>query len=179
MARREATPATKRPVGRPTLYTSDLVDRICERLSVGEPLAQICRDKGMPGLSTVYDWQSADKDISGRFARAREAGFDQIALDALRIADDATSDRATDSEGRERVDNEAIQRSRLRVETRLKLLAKWDPKRYGDRLHQELTGANGGPLQTEELSALSPDERKRRALELAAKLGIKMEWPAG
>ena len=28
---------------------------------------------------------------------------------------------------------EHIQRSKLRVETRLKLLAKWDPKRYGER----------------------------------------------
>ena len=178
MARREATPATKRPVGRPTLYTSDLVDRICERLSVGEPLAQICRDKGMPGLSTVYDWQSADKDISGRFARAREAGFDQIAQDALDIADDGSRDYKPSEDGRELPDHDHIQRSKLRVETRLKLLAKWDPKRYGERIAQELTGKDGGPLQTEELSVLSPDERKRHALELAAKLGIKMEWPA-
>jgi hypothetical protein len=35
----------------------------------------------------------------------------------------------------------------LRIETRLKLLAKWDPKRYGERLHSEVTGVDGGPLQ--------------------------------
>jgi transposase len=164
--------ATANKGGRPSIRTEDIVTSICLRLAQGEPLAQICREDGMPGLSTVYDWQSADKDISGRFARAREAGFDQIALDALRIADDATSDRATDSEGRERVDNEAIQRSRLRVETRLKLLAKWDPKRYGDRLHQELTGANGGPIKTEQ--ALPVEERQRQIDELLAKMGMTM-----
>ena len=32
------------------------------------------------------------------------------------------------------LNGEHVQRSKLRIETRLKLLAKWDPRRYGDRL---------------------------------------------
>jgi hypothetical protein len=121
-------------LGRPSTFTQEIADEICERLSKGEPLAAICRDDRMPAYRTVYDWQANDEQFSANIARAREAGFDQIAIDALNIADATHSDTIRDPEsGSERPNTEWITRSRLRVETRLKLLAKWDPKRYGDR----------------------------------------------
>jgi hypothetical protein len=127
--------------GRPSLYTQELADEICERLSVGEPLAQICRDDHMPAVRTVYDWQKAHSDFSTSIARAREEGFDHIAVDCLHIADDNRKDtRLLGGEGEdayEAPDHDWISRSKLRIETRLKLLAKWDPKRYGDK--QEVT----------------------------------------
>lgn len=93
-------------------------------MSKGEPLTQITADAHMPCDDTVRNWADADEtgQIARDIARAREKGFDQIALDALKIADDKEGEH---------------QRDRLRVDTRLKLLAKWDPKRYGDRVtHQ-------------------------------------------
>jgi hypothetical protein len=123
-------------MGRHSTFTKEIADEICDRISSGEPLAQICRDEYMPALRTVYDWQVADEEFSAGIARAREAGFDQIAMDALHIADDNGRDtRLIGPEGAEREapDHEWISRSKLRVETRLKLLAKWDPKRYGER----------------------------------------------
>ena len=50
------------------------------------------------------------------------------------------------TEGGDRANTEWISRSKLRVETRLKLLAKWDPKRYGDKITQEHVGADGGGI---------------------------------
>lgn len=72
-------------------------------------------------------------------ARAREAGFDRIAADCLEIADQTGKDTIYGDNGA-RADTEWISRSKLRIETRLKLLAKWDPKRYGDKITQEHTG---------------------------------------
>lgn len=125
-------------MGRVSTYTEELAEQILDRLSDGEPLAQICRDEGMPGLRTVYDWRDADEAFAARFARAREAGFDMIAMDVLHIADDNSKDTrfvggTGDEEGREAPDHDWISRSKLRAEMRLKLLAKWDPKRYGDK----------------------------------------------
>lgn len=40
--------ATKAKRGRPTKYTPELAERICERLSGGEPLTRICAEAGMP-----------------------------------------------------------------------------------------------------------------------------------
>jgi hypothetical protein len=131
-------------MGRPTLYTPELIEVIAERLSNGEPMAAICRDEGMPAYRTVKDWMDSKPEVSAAIACAREEGFDVIAAGTLEIADDSRNDyieRLAD-EGDERaaearVNSEHIQRSKLRIETRLKLLAKWDPKRYGERIALE------------------------------------------
>jgi len=133
---------TKR--GRPTKRTESVVQRILDGLSAGTPLTRICAPDDMPGTSTVYEWMADDPDFSGLVARARDAGWDQIALDALAIADDGTRDTIVSERG-EMPDKEWIMRSKLRVETRLKLLAKWDPKRYGEMIKH--AGADGGPMQ--------------------------------
>ena len=70
-------------------------------------------------------------------------------MDALHIADDNSQDTRYGADGKEMPDSEWISRSKLRVETRLKLLAKWDPKRYGDKITAEHTGADGGAIQSE------------------------------
>lgn len=128
-------------MARPSSYTPETVEAICERLAEGEPLAQICRDDGMPGLRTVYDWAEARPDVSARIARAREAGEDVIAADCLVIADDGERDYAVGADGREVVNHDHIQRSKLRIDTRLKLLAKWNPKRWGDKVqHADADG---------------------------------------
>lgn len=150
--------------GRPSKRTDAIVDAIIDRLSHGEPLAQICRDEGMPHQSTFRDWANADEDLSRRFARAREDGFDQIALDAVNIADYGDEDQVPDADGNLRTNSEVIQRSKLRVETRLKLLAKWDPKRYGDR--QVIAGDPEQPLAVNHSGsvALDPGEAYLRML---------------
>lgn len=123
--------------GRPSTFTQEAAAEICERLSNGEPLAQICRDDHMPAYRTVSDWRANNEAFSADFARARDDGFDAIATECLEIADDTSGDRkivGRDGEEREVCDTEFVQRSKLRIETRLKLLAKWDPKRYGDKV---------------------------------------------
>lgn len=131
-----------RAPGRPSSFTVELATVICGRLSQGEPLAQICRDEGMPHPSTFRDWCDRGEilaegvSLAIAYARAREDGFDALAMDALHIADDNGRDTRFIKEGdseREAPDHDWISRAKLRVETRLKLLAKWDPKRYGDK----------------------------------------------
>lgn len=125
-----------------------MIDRIISGVSNGIPLAQCCRDEGITPVA-FYNWRKDDENIALRFARAREVGFDVIAESCLEIADDARNDYmeslGADQQGDAwKLNGEHIQRSRLRVETRLKLLAKWDPKRYGDKMQH--TGDGGGPI---------------------------------
>lgn len=122
-------------MGRPSTFTQKIADEICERLGNGEPLAQICRDEKMPGLTTVYDWQNRDEQFSASIARAREAGYDHIAVDGLRIVDDLEEDPAS---------------RRVRADYRLKLLAKWDARRYGDKI--DVT-SGGEKIATDEVTA--------------------------
>lgn len=117
--------------GRPTMYSQERLDLICEGLSKGIPLTVICSADGMPTDNTVRDWEKrADvgAEVSMAIARAREAGHDAIALEALAIADDGSRDYKENADGHPVIDHDHVSRARLRVDTRLKLLAKWSPR---------------------------------------------------
>ncbi len=153
-----------------SVYTPEIVEEILKRVSDGEPLAQVCRDEHMPHRDTFYDWLKADDELSRRFARARDLGFDMIALDALRIADTTCEGVETEeSENGVKVKrSDMLGHRKLQVETRLKLLAKWDPKRYGERVAHDHGGQDGNPIKTTSVAAtVNPDalpEADRAAL---------------
>lgn len=93
-------------------------------MSEGEPLEEICRSHvKFPSSGTVRAWMAAHPAFSADIARARLDGFDAIARRA-RLTARGKGDSSGD-----------VQRDKLIVETDLKLLAKWDPKRYGDRIN--------------------------------------------
>jgi hypothetical protein len=109
------------------MYTPELVEAICERLSMGEPLEEICRGPGMPSSRAVRYWRSGNPEIAKQFDEARDAGFDAIACRARKTARGKGGDDGGDS-------TDDVQRDKLIIDTDLKLLAKWDPRRYGDKL---------------------------------------------
>lgn len=136
-------------------YTVEIAREICRRLAEGVPLREICRQDGMPEWRTIYDWMVKDDaavaagggaGLSASIARAREIGYDAIAEDCLRIADDAANDWMETEHG-PRLNAEHVQRSKLRIETRLKLLAKWNPKKYGERV--AVAGDADSPLKVD------------------------------
>lgn len=131
-------------VGRPSKKSPEIVNTICDQLATGKPLTEICRELGI-GYSTVQDWMAADEVVSGHIARARDEGYEAIAASCLSIADDGQNDwmELNGESAGWKLNGEHVQRSKLRIETRLKLLAKWYPSKYGDR--QE-SGGDGEQL---------------------------------
>lgn len=118
------------------LYTPEIIAEICQRIARGETLESICRDKHMPCSTTIHCWITEGKipGIVEDFARARERGYDAIAEQSLLVA-----------QGVENYSSGDVNRDKLIVDTRLKLLAKWS-KRYADKQQIELTGKDGAPL---------------------------------
>lgn len=100
--------------------TQELADILVEGLYAGKPLRQLCRDNGI-SKSAVYRWFDDDEELAGRIARAREHGYHEIADECLEIADAGAEDAVE------------VADKKVRIETRLKLLAKWSPKHYGDK----------------------------------------------
>ena len=154
----------KKSVGRPSSYDPATVDQIIERVSNGEPLAAVCRDIGL-GLTTWYDWVAAREGISESIARAREAGFDMIAADALRIADTPLEGTETEESenGLKIKKGDMLGHRKLQIETRLKLLAKWDPKRYGEKM------AIGGADDLPAIKTIADDSLDAKIAALMAK----------
>ena len=103
----------------------EIEQKIIKGISHGTPLAVLCRELGV-GRRTVYDWRDADPEFAAHIARARESGYDAIASRTRMTARGKGEEEGGDSTG-------DVQRDKLIIETDLKLLAKWDPKRYGER----------------------------------------------
>lgn len=144
------------PAGRPSKYNDGIAQQICERLSRGEPLARICDDDAMPGYSTVRQWEAEKPEFLALSARAKQDGTHWLADDCLRISDDSTLDPAD---------------KRVRIDTRLRLIGKWNSRAYGDKVEHEVTGRDGGPVETKgsiDVAGLSLEQ-----LRLLANLPVK------
>lgn len=107
-------------MGRPSIYTPELCDRICERLGNGEPLRTICKDDDMPVGATVYSWIRLYPEFLERYEKAKQESSDALVEEMLSIADDENP--------------EDTQRARLRVDTRKWIAAKLKPKKYGEQI---------------------------------------------
>jgi hypothetical protein len=109
---------------------------------MGETLVSILQSPNMPKRTTVQVWVTDNAEFGEMYARARDAGFDVLAEDTIRIIDEEP-ERVT-GEGGGRRDSAYVQWQKNRVELRLRLLKSWCPKRYGDR--QVLVGEAENPL---------------------------------
>lgn len=135
--------AKTKQVRRKKYEPADFIDEICIRLSDGETLRSICRSEGMPSWDVVYVWANGDDELAQRIARAREAGYDAIAMEALEIADTPKEGVSTveDDKGVKEIREDMLGHRKLQVETRLKLLAKWSPQKYGAKQEVRHSGA--------------------------------------
>lgn len=133
------------PAGRPSSYSQDIADAICERLSCGESLRSICRDENTPGLSTVFKWLAAVPEFREQYAHAREAQAEALFDEIIEIADTPQIGQKTVSKatGVEITEADMIEHRRLQVEARKWIASKLAPKKYGDKIEHDLKSSDG------------------------------------
>jgi hypothetical protein len=120
-------------MGQPSGFTQEIADDICAKLSKGMSLRSICRDDKMPSTSMVFRWLRDNKVFRDQYIHARDDQAETIFDQMVDIADESVND-FIEVDGREIPNQEAIQRSRLRIDTRKWVLGKMKPKKYGDHL---------------------------------------------
>lgn len=127
-------------MGRPSDFTQEIANEICERLAKGESLRSITapdRDDFMPSETTVRRWLAGDEDWNDRFrrqyARAREDQADFKFEEAWEIAAKATPE------------NVAV--ARLQVDVVKWQAGKLAPKKYSEKLALTGGGEDDAPLQ--------------------------------
>tara|TARA_R110000850_G_C9996087_1_gene467965 strand:+ start:15042 stop:15476 length:435 start_codon:yes stop_codon:yes gene_type:complete len=131
-------------MARPSEYTQETADKICAELSMGVSLRTVCKADHLPCIATVFNWFRSYPEFLEQYTRAKEESADAMAEDILDISDNATNDwMETDDDAGYRLNGENIQRSRLRVESRKWLMSKQKPKKYGDKIQQEITAPEG------------------------------------
>lgn len=143
------SPKTIKPVGRPSEYNQDSADAMCSLLAFGWSLRRVIEegeqfykkemgaDVHFPATATVFKWMRDNEEFLKQYTRAKQESADAMAEEVLDISDDGKNDWMEKRSGDNVswiVNGEAVQRSKLRVETRKWLMAKMKPKRYGDKL---------------------------------------------
>lgn len=112
--------------GRPTNYSDELADAICEHLASGRSLLSFCRENDI-GYSTVTQWLRTNNKFAAKYTLARESQADFHADEIIEIADDPTIQP---------------EQKRVQIDARKWKAGKMKPKVYGDRVQQDITVTN-------------------------------------
>ncbi len=152
--------------GRPSTYSAEMADAVCQRIANGESIRAMCLDDDMPAERTVYLWLEAHPEFVQKYAHARERQADFYAAEIVQIADDGRNDTQVDDDGVRIVDHDHIARSRLRVDARKWYASKLAPKKYGDRQIVDAT-------LDATVTTMSDEQRRDRLAELLSKSTVE------
>lgn len=161
MARTKKAKADKEPaakkVGRPHGYTEEKALEICELVADGQSINKISKMPGMPNRSTILKWFRDVPEFSTMYARAKEIGFEVLADEIIDLAD-----------AEENMNKDQLRRHQLMIDTRKWLLAKLQPRKYGERVTQEIVGNGDGPVQIEQHTQMTIEDYKTARREMLA-----------
>lgn len=118
--------ATDSNAGRPSEYTPEVAADICSLLADGESLRKVCERPGMPGKATVFRWLAQHEEFRDQYAKATDTRADAIFEEMFDIADEVAEESA------------AVAKARLRIDTRKWALARMNPKKYGEKVTQDV-----------------------------------------
>jgi hypothetical protein len=147
----------------------EILECLLEWQSNGQTVRSFCRRPDIEvSYGTIYNWinelERHGHEFVQRFARIKGVGYDAIADEMLDIAD--TAPAKTGSDDNQRIDPGDVQNRKLRIETREKLLAKWDPGRYGVKVGIELSADDkfGDVLEAARLRVLARCDKNADAV---------------
>lgn len=127
------------PLNQIIVRNSENAAIICEKIVQGMALRQIARDLGASHASTIHMWIAQDADFAEQYRLAKQAQADVFAEECIEIADDGSNDWM-EREGKAVPNYEIANRSKLRVETRMKLMRVYAPRRFGNVVAHEHSG---------------------------------------
>ena len=135
-------PKTKSSVSKigrpPEKVPQETADELLTWIANGNTLRSYCRQEGRPAWRTIYHWLDKDPEFLARIAHARDMGADAIAEETLEIIDTMPMTAGGDNP---RLDSAHVAWMKNRVELRMKLLSKWNPKKYGDKVGVQHEGS--------------------------------------
>lgn len=140
-------------------FSNQVADDICEKLSNGMTLKEICALPDMPSADTIRVW--VRDDVGGfrdKFNAANDMKYIAWEDECVEIADDASNDWMTrqkkDGTEEEVLNTEHIQRSKLRIDTRTKFMRARRPDLYSDKSAVEVAGPGGGPIKVQDMTMI-------------------------
>lgn len=170
------TKKTYAKVGAPFQYDrKEILLRIKTEMAKGtRNLHDICEDEGMPCVESIYLWIAEEtkeaEELFNIFSKAQELWCWAQKDIIIKICDDDSRDILEDVRHIEKEDgsiqelitrksdNTAVNRDKLRVETRKWAMNKLAAKHFGDKVTNEHTGPEGGAIQYKSIVDKPPQE---------------------
>lgn len=118
-------------IGRPTEYTQDKADAICELIGMGYSMRKVCERADMPAMSTVFKWLREQGNFSKQYARATEERTESQHEELLGYGDDALE--AVKTAGDPKLGSAMVSAIKMKSENLRWSMAKMKPKKYGDK----------------------------------------------
>lgn len=146
---------TKRPIGRPSKFSQELAEKICEQIAHGKSLRAICAEDDMPSTSTVCKWLNENQDFSEQYARARDRQADYFFEEIIEISDSVEAESAS------------VAKARLQIDARKWAVSKLAPKKYGEKTELDVKSSDGSMTPTVRLDA---EEYRKIAKEVLEKV---------
>jgi hypothetical protein len=141
-------------------FSDNVAERICKRISGGELLIDICSDSDMPTARRAIEWTKQHQDFLLSYRAARVDRLDIFEEEIVKIADDNKEDWDINEKKHKRVlINDAIARSKLKIDVRLRHLRAGRPNIWGET--STLITKSGDPDD----SALLSDAELRAKIE--------------
>lgn len=144
--------------GRPSVYTDELADRICEWIADGKSLRSFERENDdSPALSTICLWIVNNEKFSEHYRRARQAGGYAHADDILEVADQVLVGQLEPASAKVVIDAKKWAAERMA------------PKGHATKQVLEHVGEDGGPIKTES----TPDVELARQVAFLLAKGVQ------
>lgn len=147
-------PEERLKMGRPTLYTEELADLICDKIASSSwGVHRICvNNADLPDSTSVYLWLNKYPDFSRKYLQAKASQAHVLADECIEIADDTSDDIKIDPEtGMEVCNTDFIARARLKIDTRKWMAGRLAPKIYGKLAEEPSKEKDGAETLLEKL----------------------------
>lgn len=126
-----------------SIYTPELAEAVLTELRAHGSTLKAARAVGVD-RSTIVKWTELFPEFESQYARAKLEGIDALVEGTIEIADEAPPSTAAGN-----IDTGAVQHAKVRIETRRWYAERLAARKYGVLNKHEVSGADGGPVQTQ------------------------------
>jgi hypothetical protein len=119
--------------GRPSDYTDELAEEICIKIATqSKGILRLCEEnEHWPDRSTIFRWKLDNQHFCDLYDKAKQAQLEVLHDDLITISDDTSKDLTENDSGKIVYNNECVNRSRLKIDTRKWILERLAPKKFG------------------------------------------------
>lgn len=143
--------------GRPSTFTQEIAQTICDRLASGDSLRKICSDDDMPDRVTANRWMAKIPEFAASIASAREDQSEYM-FDKINDISEQVLEGLVDSNA-----------ARVAIAALQWTAGKLKPKKYGDRLPDTIPQITNNMIITSQiLDMLGKEQLESLRLKLSS-----------